>query len=279
MSASAQRADIIVPVFNAAAMLADAFASLLRNLNKDDRVIVIDDASTEAAIDQLINDFRARASFDVLVLRNPENVGFVRTVNRGMAMSERDVVLLNSDTVTTPGWLDRMLEAAHSDPRIATVTPFSNNAEICSYPLFCQNNPPPSEPDAMALAFAVGTPVYPDLPTGVGFCMYIRRRALQAIGDFDAATFGRGYGEENDFCQRASAHGWRNVLCDTAYVVHRGGASFASTGERPGGEALRRLTARYPGYNAQIAEYIRADPLASIRDQLRTRLPALEQAR
>ena len=111
----------------------------------------------------------------------------------------------------------------------------------------------------------------------MGFCLFLRRAALEAIGDFDQATFGRGYGEENDFCLRAAGHGWRNVLCDDAYVVHRGGASFGPAGLGPGGENLQRLTARYPGYNALVAGFIMADPLRPLRERLAQRLEALSR--
>ncbi|MDZ4814366.1 MAG: glycosyltransferase family 2 protein [Pseudomonadota bacterium] len=275
MSAPPSRPDIIVPIYNAAALLEDALSALLRTLDPNDRVLLIDDASTEPRIATLIDDFQRSATFSVLSQRNDVNLGFVRTVNRGMALSSGDVVLLNSDTVVTTGWLDRMLGAAASDARIATVTPFSNNAEICSFPEFCIPNAAPVNAELLARSFSTGAACYPDLPTAVGFCMYIRRRALNELGDFDAATFGRGYGEENDFCCRAAAHGWRNVLCDTAFVVHRGGASFALTGERPGGDALVRLNARYPRYNAQVAEFIRADPLAPIRAAALARLATI----
>src|SRR4029078_7087035 len=70
----------------------------------------------------------------VQMLRNPERRGFVASVNRGMALSSRDVVLLNSDTRVTARWLEKLREAAASAPEIATVTPFSNDATICSLP-------------------------------------------------------------------------------------------------------------------------------------------------
>jgi GT2 family glycosyltransferase len=123
-------------------------------------------------------------------------------------------------------------------------------------------------------ASALGAGDYVDLPTGVGFCMYVRRAMLDAIGGFDQATFGRGYGEENDLCFRAAGHGWRNVFCHTAYVGHRGGASFAAEGHRPGGENLARLNARYPAYNRTIAEFIMHDPLRPLRERLAARLDA-----
>jgi GT2 family glycosyltransferase len=106
--------------------------------------------------------------------------------------------------------------------------------------------------------------------------MAIRRSVLTRIGDFDQPTFGRGYGEENDFCLRAAAHGWRNVLCDDAYVVHQGGASFGPLGQAPGGENLARLVARYPRYNALIADFIARDPLATRRARIAAALSAAE---
>jgi len=261
------RAAVIVPIYNAAAVLRDCLESLRRTLTADDQLILIDDASSDPEIGALLATFADQAPCPLRLERNARNLGFVRTVNLGMALTRADVVLLNSDTVVTKGWLQRLQQAAQSSARIATVTPFSNHAEICSFPLFCQQNPLPVDPEQTAAQLAALTPQYPELPTAVGFCMLIRRAALVELGDFDAATFGRGYGEENDFCRRALGHGWRNVLCDNAYVVHRGGVSFAATGEKPGGEALRRLSARYPGYNAAVAEFIRCDPLAEIRRQ------------
>ena len=191
-----------------------------------------------------------------------------------MRESHADVLLLNADTEVTPGWLPRM-RAPLADPRVATVTPFSNNAEICSWPEFCRAHPVPNDPEVIAAAFAGEPPEWIDLPTAVGFCMLIRRATLDAIGDFDQATFGRGYGEENDFCLRAAGHGWRNVIATDAYVVHAGGGSFAPLGLKPGGDNLQRLLARYPGYNAQVAAFIAADPLAPIRARVAARYALL----
>ena len=124
----------------------------------------------------------------------------------------------------------------------------------------------PADVDVVAAAVAqAATDAYPDLPTGVGFCMFIRRTALIALGSFDSATFGRGYGEENDFCRRAAGHGWRNVLCHDAYVAHVGHASFANENLAPGGVNQRRLEARYPHYAGLVASFIANDPLAPLR--------------
>jgi GT2 family glycosyltransferase len=272
--------DIVVPVYNAAALLRRCLDALDRHTQAAQaRVLVIDDASPDPAIAPLLEEWQRTSPLAPRVLRNEVNLGFVGSVNRAIAATRGDVLLLNADTEVTPGWLPRMRRALESDARVATVTPFSNNAEICSWPELCKAAPVPADAATIARACAEsGPPEYPELPTAVGFCMLIRRATLDAIGDFDRATFGRGYGEENDFCCRAAAHGWRNVLADDCYVVHAGGGSFAPLGLKPGGDNLARLLARYPRYNAQVADFIAADPLAARRARVSERYRELRAA-
>ena len=142
-------------------------------------------------------------------------------------------MLLNSDTEVANDWLDRLLRAAYAYPDVGTVTPFSNNATICSYPFEGWTGGVPgslglAELDRLFASTNAGRTV--DLPTAVGFCMCIRRACLERIGPFDAERFGRGYGEENDFCMRAAGAGWRNVLAGDVFVYHEGAVSFS--GER-----------------------------------------------
>lgn len=262
--------DIVVPIYNAAGDLARCVDSVLAHSSGDWRLLLIDDASPEIAIRTYFSGLRARRLPQVSLLRNERNLGFTLTANRGMleARADADVVLLNSDTVVTRGWLDKLARCAASDPRIGTITPFSNNAEICSLPRFCANNPWPVTQDPEPLVTALelaAVPTYPDLPTGVGFCFYIRRALIDAIGGFDPA-FGLGYGEENDFSLRAAAAGYRNVLCEDAFVLHLGGSSF---GDRRADLADRNtalLLERHPGYLDLVHSYIAADPLRPLRE-------------
>lgn len=272
-------AEIIIPVYNAADDLARCLAAVEATVPPDARITLIDDASTDDDVRRQFRDLAKRGERRWQLMRNPRNLGFVRTVNRAMAASRGDVILLNSDTIPAGRWYERLNACAASDARIATATPFSNNAEICSFPGFCRNNPPPEAPELVARAVAeAGPPEYPDLPTGVGFCLFIRGEALRRLGPFDT-RFGRGYGEENDFCMRARAAGWRNVLCDDAYVVHLGGRSFREFGLEPKTEdAMARIRARYPDYEALVAEFVRADPLAPRREQIRRQLAMLTES-
>ncbi len=266
--------DVVVPVYNAPDDVRACVASVLAHLRPDVRLVVIDDASPDPRIADCFRELEALAHPQVLLLRNDENLGFTGTANRGMGLSRADVILLNSDTLVTHGWLDAIMHCVATDPRIGTITPFSNNAEICSFPRFCENNgwPQDADPEPVRRAIAeASVPTYPDLPTGVGFCMFVRRALLDQVGGFDMA-FGKGYGEENDLCLRAHAAGWRNVLADNAFVVHTGGRSFAGQKTELGARNLEILLARHPHYLDLVRAYIAADPLRPLREIAAMRL-------
>jgi hypothetical protein len=107
-----------------------------------------------------------------------------------------------------------------------------------------------------------------DLPTGVGFCMYVRRACLDQIGIFEERTFGKGYGEENDLCLRAAAAGWRNILAPNVFVRHYGATSFgASKAARVAG-AVRTVERMHPGYLKSVGEFISSDPVRPYREAL-----------
>jgi GT2 family glycosyltransferase/glycosyltransferase involved in cell wall biosynthesis len=264
------RVDVVIPVFRGLAATRRCLRSLLRDPQPGlggplHRIIVIDDASPEAALSRYLDRLAARRF--IHLLRNPKNLGFVASVNRGIAEAGRhDVVLLNADTEVPAGWLGRLAGQAYSHPRVATVSPFSNNATLCSYPAV-EGGPLPfgeslARIDAACLAANAGRSV--TVPTTVGFCMYLRRDALDELGAFDAETFGRGYGEENDYCMRANAAGWRHLLACDLFVYHEGEVSF-------GGNAPERLAsvapldARWPDYRRRVGIHIRLDEARPFR--------------
>ncbi|WP_342148907.1 glycosyltransferase family 2 protein [Methylorubrum sp. SB2] len=233
-------------------------------------LLVIDDCSPEPALSAALAELAGRGLF--VLERNAENLGFVRTCNRGLELAtDRDVVLLNADIVVFGDWLDRLLRHAADDPSIATVTPFSNNATICSYPVFCIDNQTqlevgPAEIDAYAAACNAGT--RSTVPTGVGFCFYMRRAVIDAVGPLDAETFGRGYGEENDFCLRALKAGFANVLAHDVFVFHSGSVSFGGLLATKGAEILRTLLTKHADYQRRVETHIRVDPARFARRRL-----------
>ncbi|TXI31199.1 MAG: glycosyltransferase, partial [Ottowia sp.] len=261
--------DIIVPVYRGLRDTQVCIDAVLAGGPRTDwRLIVINDCSPEPEVTAWLRD-KAAAEPRITLLENEHNLGFVGTVNRGMRQSEHnDVLLLNSDTEVAGDWLDRLRAAAYRQARAGTVTPFSGNATICSYPVFCADNPlPPGHSTASLdrLFAQVNAGQSVPVPTGVGFCMYIRRDCLQAVGLFDEAHFGKGYGEENDFCQRAIGLGWHNLHALDTYVLHTGGVSFGdskSPREQAAMETLRRL---HPGYDAQVQRFLQLDPARPAR--------------
>lgn len=267
MQAKTTPVEVVIPVYNAASDLARCVESVLAHTAGEYSLVLIDDASPDPAIAAYFAQLRERDLKHVALLRNEHNLGFTGTANRGMTRSRADIVLLNSDTVVTPGWLDALRRCAASSPHIGTVTPFSNNAEIVSFPRFCENNvwPVAADPEPIRAALAsAAVPTYPELPTGVGFCMYVRRELIDAVGPFDMA-FGAGYGEENDLCLRGFAVGYRNVLADDAFVLHTGGRSFQGRKEVLGVRNTTLLLERHPHYTDMVRDYIAQDPLAPLR--------------
>ena len=267
---------VVIPVFNAPDELEACLASVCSNVQDQTEVLIIDDASPDPATRAVLRSWSNRSGNRWIFRTNERNLGFVGTANLGMSLTTRDVVLLNSDTVVTTGWLEGLQKCLASDPSIATATPWTNNGEIVSIPAFCQVNPVPPELESVARIIRLsGTVSYPELPTAVGFCMAIARSAIDRIGLFDQALFGKGYGEENDFSVRAQQAGLRNVLCDDVYVAHLGGRSFGPTGFKPDESSMQRLLSRHPHYLEQVQEFITLDPLAPRREEL---LDALERA-
>ncbi|MCW5256784.1 glycosyltransferase [Verminephrobacter aporrectodeae subsp. tuberculatae] len=264
IAVSGHPVDIIVPVYRGLADTRRCVDSVLSSRCQSAyRLIVINDASPEP---ELAAWLRARAAQDsrITLLENPENLGFVASVNRGMALSDsHDVLLLNNDTEVNADWLDRLRRAAYGDRRIASVTPLSNNATICSYPRFCAANELPAGYDSAtldALCAQTNPGAVVDVPTGVGFCMYIRRDCLRQLGLFDSDNFGKGYGEENDFCQRAAKAGWRNLHLLDTFVLHTGGVSFGESKNAREQAAMHVLRRLHPHYESAVMAFVQADP-------------------
>ena len=260
--------DIVIPAYRGLRETRACIESVLASTNLEPyELIVIDDLSPEPALSEWLREASAGGAFTLLP--NEANLGFVATVNRGMSQhADRDVILLNSDTVVANDWLDRLVRCAYQADRVGTVTPLSNNATICSYPVFCEDNPLPpgvntAQLDQLASQVNQGRSV--NIPTAVGFCMYIRRVCLRETGLFDAEVFGKGYGEENDFSLRAASRGWRNLLAADIFVYHSGSVSFAGAAGLLRARSARLLADRHPNYASLVSRHVTLDPAKPYR--------------
>lgn len=266
--------DIIVPIYNAYDDLTKCIASVYQMTDLSlHRLILIDDNSSDPRVLPYLTSIQGG---NIIVIHNDINKGFSANVNMGMRNSDHDVILLNSDTIVTSNWIDKIYTCAYSDEQIATVTPLSNSATLASVPVFGVDNRLPAHVTIDRMSNIIercSLREYPRIPVAVGFCMFIKRVVINSIGFFDEETFGRGYGEENDFCYRAELYGYKQVLCDDTFIYHKGTGSFLSEEkEKLIQEHIGILEDRYPEFMKATHLYCMENPHQFIRDNINIHL-------
>ncbi len=261
--------QVIVPIYNGLNYL----TALLPKLCKDPditRLILIDDGSTDSAVTRLLDEAAGQHS-RVELIRNKTNLGFVKTVNKGLRLVTDDCIVLNTDVDVPDGWVGRLLEPIRRDPSVATTTPFTNAGTILSFPEWLVDNEvfndlPVEKIDEQFQKLRPVDPV-PELPSGIGFCMGMSLQAIREVGVFDEASFGRGYGEENDWCQRAIKKGYRNLPVLNLYVYHKHGGSYAPEEKESLLNAHLKLMGRkHPTYHHEVQSFVKSDPLRRHRE-------------
>ncbi|NBJ82344.1 glycosyltransferase [bacterium 1XD42-94] len=267
--------DIIIPVYNAYEDLRRCVESVLRNTDLEkNRLILVDDASPDPRIRPYMKELESE---HVLVVANDTNMGFSGSINRGIdASGDRDVIFLNSDVIVTAQWVEKLSACAYHDGWTATVTPLSNNATLCSVPEFLQENSVPDNftiDEYAALIANRSLKKYFSIPVANGFCMYVKREIIDLIGNLDADTFGRGYGEENDFCHRAEQFGYHHLMCDDTFIYHAGTGSFVSAEKKKYiDQHARILQERYPGQVQRLQEFLNSNPNRIINENIKLHL-------
>lgn len=260
---------VAIPVFNGGGVLAACLESVCRWTPTGVRILVLDDCSTDATTRSFLDEVSVGGR--VTVLRNTENLGYTRNANRAIAeASGSDIVLLNSDTVVGPLWLQRLRWAAHGDADVAAVSAVSDNAGALSVPVPGAPNDWGDDWDSASRANAQAQFVgCSPAVTGHGFCMYFRREALEEVGLFDEEAFPRGYGEENDWSMRARERGWSVLVAPGVLVRHLQGQSFGDERAERIAQAKTVLNERYPGYSRSVGEWLASDDWKRIRKRAR----------
>jgi GT2 family glycosyltransferase len=256
-----QRGDVVVciPVYGGHEHFVGCLRSVLAHTAPTVPILVCDDASPDPRSHEFVSKLAdvEGSDHDLYYLRRERNVGFPENVNGAFEMAApADVVVLNSDVVVGEDWLDGLRDAAYGDSRVATATALTNHGSLVSVPdrrPSAQLPPEWSLDAAAAVVRARSLKLRPRLPTAIGHCIYVRRRALELVGTFDLA-FTPGYGEEVDFSQRCIRSGLSHVLADDVLVLHHGGASFSHNGKRNPvqDEHERIIAARYPYYHDSV---------------------------
>ena len=277
LSAFNRKISIIIPIFNAYDETKKCIDSIFENTNINFEVIFINDCSTDNRISELLLSF---ADYEnVKIINNNENKGFVKTVNIGLQSSKNDVLILNSDTLVTNRWLQKLVTVAYSEKDIGTVTPISNAAGAFSIPEIGKDNNIPEclTLDSMAsLVEKKSKNINMEVPTGNGFCMFIKRDLIKNIGIFDEKNFGRGYGEENDFCMRAVSAGWKNILTDSTYIFHERSASFSNEKKELIEKHRKIIDKLHPSYTKKVQDFVNSKELKNIQNNVKLEINKLD---
>lgn len=247
--------DIIIPVYNGYEYLPGLFNGIKENTDIKYRLIVINDYSSDTRVKKFLENIRKKDfENNMLLLNNENNVGFVKTVNKGLKLTKNHVILLNTDVILPKNWASRLLFPILKDKKVASVTPFSNAATIFSLPKIGEDNPFAGDMENINRALEKIIPPYDILhfPTAVGFCMAINKTALDKIGFLDE-IFEEGYGEENDWCQRAIKKGFSHTVAANLFVWHKHGGYFNSAKKKKLiSKHLKIIKKRYPKYDTDI---------------------------
>jgi GT2 family glycosyltransferase len=246
--------SVIVVNFNGGQKLLDCVASL-RALCTDFECLVVDNASSDGSIEKL-----QALDSEVRIIRNPANYGFAKANNVGIRNASGSyIVLLNSDTVVTSGWLYELIKCVETDSRIGIATPkllrldgrLDSTGHVFRFEDVEATNRGEDEPDMKQYDKQT------ELLTCDFRCALIKRDVINQIGLLDNRIF--FYHEDIDFCLRAKIAGWRTVYCPSSIVYHHRG------GSTPAGQmnVLQRKRQRYL-LRIALKNYERRDMISAL---------------
>jgi O-antigen biosynthesis protein len=247
--------SIVIPVYKGYEETRACIASVISSASMNPlmaEIIVVNDCSPDEEICNYLSELNS--SGKIRLITTPKNLGFPGAVNLALEQTRDDVILLNSDTRVFENWAERLRVHASTFSRVGTITASSNNATICSVLDLSEDSNEISDSDVQMLdAFAsklvadqANLEDFRPICTAVGFCVYVKRSFLDAVGVFDETTFGKGYGEEVDLCLRGLIQGWIHLQALNVIVWHEGGVSFSSQRLDRTMRAQEIIDSRYP---------------------------------
>ena len=263
-----EQTSIIIPIYNAFEETKACIESVIKYTTIPYDLYLIDDCSTDVRIRELLSEYELNSN--IHIIKNKSNQGFVKNINLGFEITSNDVVILNSDTEVTPKWLQKLKITAYSRNNMATVTPISNNAGAFSVPKKDEDNEIDSELGLLATSNIIEKISKKDriyVPTGNGFCMYIRRDAIYDVGFFDE-IFGMGYCEENDFCMRLLKKNWCHTIDFSTFIYHKHNVSFSSMKDELFEHNREILEEKYPDYKFKLLNLVNSLDFNNLRDNI-----------
>jgi len=258
----AERPIVVVPVGPDDEALDACLAGLDVSTPPGTRVWLADDGQAGPRGFAIIERWMARTPLQADYTRRQRSIGEVAHLDEVLAAcGDADVAVLACDAVPLPGWLVRLSACLAADGAIATATPWSNAGEAVAWPRIGEINAPPEDVERLARAAARMPLSYPELPAAVAHAVLLRGSARLRAKGLDTASYGSWYAALIDLSLRLSGLGWRNALCESAFVARRGeGSAFEGDGER--------LAVRWPDWHARVAGFLMRDPLRTARERL-----------
>lgn len=261
---------VLVPVGVDENALDACLAALESSTPAGTRVWLADDAQAGPRASAIIEAWLARTRMQAAHTRRARSIGEAAHLDEALrACGDADVAILAADARPTPGWLQHLAACLSHDPVIATATPWSNAGEAAAWPRIGEIVILDEDPARLARACARLPVTCPELPSAVGHAVLIRGSAYKRAGGVDAASFHSWYAALTDLSLRLSGLGWRNVLCETAFVLRD------DEGHPVAGD-MDRLSVRWPGWHARLAQCLMHDPLQELRKQLHDTLAGLD---
>lgn len=265
---------VLLPVGPDDAALDATLAALDAGTPAGTRVWLADDACAGPRGIAIIERWLGATALCADYTRRQRRVGEVAHLDEALsACGDADVAVLSGDARPAPGWLQQLSACFARDPAIGTATPWSNAGEAAAWPRLGEVAPLPSTATLAALgrAAAAMPPRHPELPAAIGHAVLLRASARKRAGGLDGASYGSWYAALVDLSLRLAGQGWRNALCETAFVA-------CATEGVPGDGDLDVLAARWPAWHPRLARFLMEDPLGSLRDALSARVAASDEA-
>jgi GT2 family glycosyltransferase len=241
--------------------------------HRDVDVVVLDDCSPDQDWSEELQGLCE--ALDFAYYRSPRNLGIPRNMNLALSLAqarEYDYVLLvNSDVVLPLNLIGSMIRVVETNPKIGSVTAWSNSASAFSLPNADTTGLLRRQDVVDWISVELEAEFGPfalDVPTGVGFCMLLPVPVVADVGLFDP-MYGRGYCEEVDWCLRSRALGYRAAVAPSTFVYHLGSASTSGAGmlaakETTVQEHERIIDLRYPAYRDDLQAFFDAGVLPQL---------------
>ena len=275
-----KKCDIIVPVYKSPEWVKLCIYALFKNTGDSilNKVYLINDCD-DFYTTNCLNNLKEKYGSKIELLQNKQNLGFVKTVNRGLKESKADyVLLLNTDCLVSKDAIEKMINNIKEDPSIGLVCPISSNAANLTFDMFEGFNY--SMMNSLFESKFKGMMF--DACTVVGNCLLITRDCIDKVGYLDEA-YGTGYGEETDYQFKAMAKGFKAKVSIDTYVFHKSEVSFGKSKEKQ--ERLNKNRELFfsrwgKEYNNLIKKYGKNDPIKYINNHLtaKDKIPVLDTA-